>query len=323
MIDFNTKIKPMLAYPAKPFNDPNFIYEIKFDGTRTIAYVNVEEKKIKFLNRRMIWFEHRYPELHKIYEVIDAKKVILDGEIVVFEEGKPNFYKLAEREHVDDEFRINLLAKTIPATFVVFDILYKDGEDLTLKPLLERKELLEKVVSESEEHHLLLSRYIEEKGEIFFEKCKKIGLEGVVAKRKDSVYEIGRRSKNWRKIKALQTVDAVICGYTKGEGRRKDTLGALLLAMYDGGKLRYIGRVGTGFDDATLRQLKQILDKLKTDRNPFEIFEEEPHIVEKMVFTKPVLVAEVKFMEWTKDKKLRASSFVRLRSDKPPEECKI
>ncbi len=323
MINFNTKIKPMLAYPAKPFDDPNFIYEIKFDGTRTIAYVDVEKKRVRFLNRRMLWFEHRYPELHRIYEVIDAKKVILDGEIVVFEEGKPNFYKLAEREHVDDNFRIDLLAKTMPATLVVFDILYKDGKDLTFKPLLERKDLLERTVNESEEHHLLLSRYIEEKGKMFFEKCKEIGLEGVVAKKKDSIYEIGKRSKNWRKIKVLQTVDAVICGYTKGEGRRKDTFGALLLGMYENGRLRYIGRVGTGFDNATLKQLRQILDRLKIDKNPFEIFEEEPHIVEKMVFTKPILVAEVKFMEWTEDKKLRAPSFVRLRNDKPPEECKI
>ena len=316
---FDLKLKPMLAFSSEPFDDENYIFEIKFDGTRGIAYVDVENRRLRLLNRRMLYFEYRYPELRELLDCVRAKRVILDGEVVVLEGGRPNFYKLAEREHVEDRNRIELLSLTMPACYVVFDILYKDGQDLTKLPLLERKRVLEDIVKEGK--HVLLSRWVRGKGKEFFRRCKELGLEGVVAKRVDSPYLIGKRSEYWLKIKSLDTLDCVIGGYTIGEGKRAPYFGALLLGVYEGKKLRYVGRVGTGWSEQDLAELKRELVKLEIGKNPFDIFEESPQIMSKVRFVEPKLVCEVKFLELTSDGKLRAPSFVRLRRDKLPEEC--
>ena len=314
-------IKPMLAFPSKPFNDKDWLYEIKFDGTRAICYVDRENENVRFLNRRLLWFQDRYPELKDIWKNCEGKKIILDGEIVVFEKGKPSFWKLAEREHVDDELRIQILSKKYPAALIVFDILHLDGKDLINLPLVERKKILKEVVNETK--NFLISETFEEGIELF-EKVKEMGLEGIMAKKKASIYEIGKRSKNWLKIKATKTMDAIICGFTKGEGKREKYFGALLLGVWDQGKLRYIGRVGTGnWSEKDLERIKAELEKLKSNSNPFDVFEEEKEIIEKTTFVKPKLVAEVEFLELTQDKKLRAPSFKRLRFDKSPVECKL
>lgn len=312
----------MLAFSSEPFDSEEYIYEIKYDGTRAIGYIDRENKKVRLLNRREIWFQDRYPELKDIWQNIDAQKVILDGEIVVMKEGKPDFYLLELREHVDNKVRIEILSKLYPSVYIIFDILYKDGKDLTSLPLTERKMILKESVREG--HNLVISETFEKHGKKLFEKVKEMGLEGIMAKKKDSPYLIGKRSKFWLKIKALKTIDAIICGYTKGEGKREPYFGALLLGVYENGKLRYIGRVGTGkWPEERLKWLKEILEKLKTNKNPFDIFEEEPKIVEKTYFVKPKLVAEISFLEWTEDKKLRAPSFKRLRNDKSLLECVI
>ena len=291
-----------------------------FDGTRTIAYVDKDKKSVRFLNRRGIWFEYRYPEMSELWKDVDAKRIILDGELVVLKQGKPDFYLLAEREHVEG-MRAEMLSQIHPATYIVFDVLHLDGKDLIDLPLLERKEIVRDKVRESE--RMLLSVYVKERGKAFFQKVKKKGLEGIMAKKMDSVYEIGRRSRNWLKIKCLKTMDCVICGYTAGKGWREPYFGALLLGVYENGKLRYVGRVGTGWKEEDLKELKGMLERLKIRKNPFDIFEEEPAILEKTVFVKPRIVCEVKFLELTEDKKLRAPSFLRLREDKLPEECEL
>jgi DNA ligase D-like protein (predicted ligase) len=312
-------IKPMLAFPSKPFNDKEWLYEIKFDGTRTICYIDKKNENVRFLNRRLLWFQDRYPELKDIWKNCEGEKIILDGEIVVFDRGKPNFWKLAEREHVDDELRIQILSKKYPATLIVFDILHLDGKDLIDLPLIKRKKILEEVVKETK--NFLISETFEEGIELF-EKVKEMKLEGIMAKKKDSVYEIGKRSKKWLKIKAIKTMDAIICGFTKGEGKREKYFGALLLGVWDQGKLRYIGRVGTGnWSETDLEKMKTKLEKLKVDFNPFDIFEEEKEIIEKTTFVKPEIVVEIEFLEFTQDKKLRAPSFKRIRLDKTQEEC--
>jgi len=319
---FEVEIKPMLAFPAKPFSSNDYIFEVKYDGTRTISYVDVEGKRIKFLNRRGIYFEWRYPEItRELIENVRARRAILDGEIIVLIEGKPSFWKLQEREHTDDRMKIEILSELYPATYVIFDILYKDGEDLTSLPLLKRKEILRNTLIEG--NRVKLSEFIEGNGEEFYNKVKEAGLEGIMAKKKDSPYLIGKRSEYWLKIKVLQTIDCIICGYTRGEGAREKYFGALVLGCYDGNKLRYVGRVGTGFDESELGELKEKLDKIKVDYVPFDIFEEEPNVKEKIIFTKPLYVCEIKCMEVTKDKKLRAPVFVRLREDKDPIECSI
>ncbi len=319
---FHQKIKPMLAKRAKPFDSEKHIFEIKFDGTRCIAYVDVENQKVKLLNRRMLWFQHRYPEIVRdLLTCVKCNRAILDGEIVVFEKGMPNFYKLAEREHCDDETRIEILASIMPATFIVFDVIYVDGANITSFPLMERKEKLKEVLTEGK--HVTICDFIEREGKAFFEACAKKGLEGVMAKEKQSPYLIGKRSDYWLKLKATKTIDCVICGYTKGEGKRAPYFGALLLGVYENEKLRYVGRVGTGFDEALLKTLTEQLKRIEIENNPFHCFEERPEIIEKCKFVKPILVCEVEYLELTKDKKLRAPSFKRLRFDKPASECKL
>ncbi len=317
---FDSLINPMLAFPSEPFDSKDWVFELKLDGTRCIAYIDVQNKKVRLLNRRLVWFENRYPELKRIWENIEGKKVILDGEIVVLKNGKPDFYLLEEREHVDNPFRIEILSKLHPAVYVVFDILYKDGKNLSGLSWTERRETLEETVKDG--FGVIVSEYVEEKGTAFFEKVKKMKLEGIVAKKKDSVYLIGKRSKNWLKIKATKTIDAIICGFTKGEGKRKGFFGALLLGIYDDGKLRYIGRVGTGnWSEKRLEEIKKLLEKNIIKSSPFDVFEEERKIIEKTVFVKPKYIAEVEYLELTKEKKLRAPSFKRLRFDKEIKEC--
>ncbi len=316
----NKFIKPMLAFSSKPFNSKDFLFEIKFDGTRTIAYIDRANENVRFLNRRMVYFEKRYPEL-EIWKDVQGEKVILDGEIVVFEKGKPNFYKLEEREQVEDEERIEILSKLYPATFIAFDILHLNGKDLVDLPLVERKRVLEDVVRESE--RILISRYILENGERFFEEVIKKGLEGIVAKKLDSKYEIGKRSKEWLKIKNLKRIDVVVVGYTTGIGKRED-FGSLVGAVYDKGKLRYIGKIGTGFDENDIKMLLEKFKNLRIENCPLE---KEPdlklHSKRKVVWLKPELIVEVEFLEFTKEFMLRAPSFIRIREDKMKEDCTL
>jgi len=315
---WNQLIKPMLAEISGPFDSREFCFEIKFDGTRAICYIDKKKKEVKLLNRRFRFFQKNYPELSKLYEDVNANKVVLDGEVVIFKQGKPDFYSLAEREHVDEPTRIELLSKIMPATLVVFDIPHKDGEDLTDKPLIERKKILEKAVRES--NRVLLSAYVIGDGKKFFEEVRKKGLEGVVAKRLNSTYQIGKRSKDWLKIKYLKTLDCVICGYTVGTGWREKYFGALILGCYYQGKLKYVGRVGTGLDEKGYANLTGKLQKIKTEKCPFEEIPKMPSDIIP-IWIKPRFICEVRFMNLSRDLILRAPAFIRLREDKLPEEC--
>jgi len=260
--------------------------------------------------------------LQEMWKDVKGEKVILDGEVVVFHRGKPDFYKLAEREHVENKTRIEFLSKLIPATYVVFDILYKDGKDLTQLPLIERKKILEETVIESS--RLVISQYVVGKGTKFFEEVKKKGLEGVMAKKLDSPYLLGERSKLWLKIKALETLDVIIVGYTTGTGKRGELLGSLITACYHEGKLKYVGKIGTGFSEEQLAEILKKLEKIKTERCPFEKVPDLKLPPErKPVWVEPKLVCEAKFMNLSKDLVMRAPVFVRLREDKLPDECEL
>jgi len=311
-------IKPMLAHTSEPFDSPEFCFELKFDGTRAICYINKENKEVKLLNRRLKFFQKNYPELLGLYNDVTANKVVIDGEVVIFKQGKPDFPSLQTREHVDDPTRISLLSELMPATYIVFDILYKDGRSLINLPLIERKKILEKTVKESD--RILLSSYVIGKGKKFFREVKKKGLEGMIAKRLKSTYQIGKRPKDWLKIKFLKTLDCVICGYTVGSGWREKYFGALILGCYHQGKLRYIGRVGTGLDEKGYAELTKTLQKLKTDKCSFKEKPEFPSDIVP-VWVKPELVCEVKFMNLSKNYIMRTPSFIRLRYDKEAKEC--
>jgi bifunctional non-homologous end joining protein LigD len=297
----------MLAYPAEPFDSDDYIFEIKFDGTRCI--VHYSNGKIKLINRRGTDISRRYPEIKFL---LNAREAILDGEIVIFKEGKPSFSELQEREHIEDENKIKILSEMSPATYVVFDIIQRDGVDLSSLPLIERKKILEETVVEGES--IIISEYIEKYGKKFFEEIKKRGFEGIMAKKKDSMYEF-KRSRSWLKIKVKKTFDCIICGFTKGKGKREGVFGALILGMYYKGKIVYVGKVGTGWDEEKIKNIYSLLSSSLGEK----IFD----IDEEVVWVKPMYVCEVEGMELTKDKKIRAPSFKRLRFDKDPKECKL
>ena len=232
---------PMLAKHGKKkdLERKDMIFEIKFDGTRAICYV--DKNSVRLLNRRKKWIEYRYPELAEIRKNILVESCVLDGEIVIFDKtGKPNFNLLQEREHVEDELAIKTLAKLYPACYVVFDVLEINGEEVTNLPLMERRKILEEIVREGE--RIKKSIFVED-GKKLWEFVKNKKLEGVMAKKKDSKYEQGKRSENWLKIKLFNTIDCVIAGYTEGKGNRAKYFGALLLGLWKNHKLHYAGRV--------------------------------------------------------------------------------
>jgi bifunctional non-homologous end joining protein LigD len=311
---FEETIKPMLAEKAEPFNSEQFIFEIKWDGTRCISFIDVEKKRLRLQNRRLIDITYRYPEFDFFNSF--AKNCIVDGEIVVLKDGKPSFRLLQQREHVESLSKIQILSKRMPATYIVFDLLWVEGKWIDEIPLIERRRILEENLLE--EKNLMLSEYIEEKGKAFFEKAVSLGFEGIVGKRMDSPYLKGKRSDFWLKIKKKNTIDAAVLGLMRGEGGRQDYFGSFLLGLFDGKNFVYIGRVGTGFDSSFLDWFTKISKPFLTKEAPFK---EKPSIKRDVYWLKPNFVAEVEFLEVSKDGKLRAPVFKRLRLDKRPEDC--
>ena len=308
-------IKPMLAKPGKPFNDPNWVFEFKYDGTRALLYFTRD--KVQFINRREKDVTHRYPEFSDIGYHLNCNECILDGEIIVEKDGLPNFYLLQKREQNDEKLKIEILSKMYPAKYIVFDIIYLDGKYLLDVPLIERKKILEKVVKNS--NKILKTPFISEFGKELYSEATKAGFEGIMAKKKDSHYEEGKRSDFWLKMKKIQTEDYVILGYTKGKGNRSDTFGAILVGGYRNGHWFYVSKVGTGFDSETRKELMKKFKKLITKKKYFDLHKSLEK--EEIVFLKPKLVCEVKFIEKTPTRRLRAPVFLRLRTDKKPEEC--
>ncbi len=305
--------KPMLARVAdKPFSDKDWLFEIKWDGFRAIAYVN-EEFSLRSRNNKDL--NSNFPELEDIKQ--QAHGVVLDGEIVIFNEGKVDFQALLERGQAISPRDIEFQSKRLPAIYVVFDILEKEGKPLVDLPLIERKRILKETVKEGT--HMVLADFVDERGEAYFQAVLDKGLEGVMAKKKDSRYEPDIRSGNWLKIKKLRSCDCVIFGYTKGTGARKSTFGALLLGLYDSeGKPVYVGKVGTGFSQEMLNALSAAFQKLETDTAPFEA-----DVIDEVKWLKPELVCEVGYQVVTKDGRLRMPRLLRLRSDKSPKDCTI
>jgi bifunctional non-homologous end joining protein LigD len=308
----NRSYKPMLARVAQqPFSGKDWLFEIKWDGFRAIAYVN---QTLSLRSRNQKELKYNFPELQELTQL--TGNIVLDGEIVVVKEGKPDFQALLERGQAASPVEIQVQAKRSPVVYVVFDILEKDGVSLVDLPLTERKRILRDSVKEGK--HMLLSDFVEEKGEAYYRVALEKGLEGVIAKKKDSVYEQGTRSGSWLKIKKLRSCDCVIFGYTKGSGARSGTFGALLLGLYDAGKPVYVGKVGTGFSQALLQTLSEKFQRLKMDEAPFE-----PDIPDEVTWLKPELVCEVGYQAVTRDVRLRMPRFLGLREDKLPSECTL
>jgi len=305
--------KPMLAKAASTaFTDKDWLFEIKWDGFRAIAYV---EDPFSLKSRRGKELKSVFPELAEINNL--GRNVVVDGEIIVMQNGKPDFQILLKRGQAVSTGQIQRLAKRVPATYVIFDILEKDGQSLTKLPLIERKKILGNSLKESS--NVILSDFIEERGEVYYQLALEKGLEGVVAKRKNSFYEEGLRTGSWLKIKRFRTCDCVIFGYTRGSESREATFGALLLGVYDRqGKPVYLGKVGSGFNQQILMLLRGKFEKMKTAAAPFE-----HGVGEVVTWLKPKLVCEVIYQTLTHDTKLRLARFQRLREDKAPSECTV
>jgi len=305
--------RPMLARDAeKPFSGKDWIFEVKWDGFRAIAYVD-EDLSLKSRNGKEL--KHNFPELNELLQL--SRNIVVDGEIVVLKEGKPDFQSLLKRGQAVSEVDIKRQVAKSPVVYVVFDILEKGGEPLTNLLLMERKKVLKDSLREGE--HVVVSDFVDEKGEAYFESALDKGLEGVMAKRKDSRYEEGLRTGSWLKIKKLRTCDCVIFGYTRGAQSRGETFGALLLGVYDKeGRAVYVGKVGTGFTEETLGVLTDKFEKLKTDVAPFK-----PEVGDKVTWLEPKLVCEVAYQVVTDDTKLRMARFHHLREDKSPSECTL
>ncbi len=305
--------RPMLAKSAEePFSGSGWIFEVKWDGFRALAYV---EQPFTLRSRNGKELKQNFPELNQLTGL--ASNVVLDGEIVVMENGAPDFQTLLKRGQAVSEGEIRRQTQQHAAVYIVFDILEKDGDPLTQLPLTERKAILQRTVKEGS--NVLLCDFIEEKGEAYFELALQKGLEGVVAKRKDSQYEEGLRTGSWLKIKKLKTADCVIFGFTHGQNVRSETFGALLLGVYDqNGQPVYVGKVGTGFSEAVLHSLMDKFGEIKSDTAAFT-----PEQGDVVTWLKPKLVCEVAYQVLTSDGKLRMARFKRLRDDKKPEQCTL
>ena len=317
-----SKVRPMLAYPVdKPFDSKDWAFEVKWDGVRAISYLKNGTVRIQSRNGNNI--TQKYPEISNALENLSTniRSAVFDGEIVVLDEkGLPNFQGHQRRMHVNDEQEIKTLSKEIPAIYYLFDILYLDGNDLRIQPYLSRREILAQVMGAAVSDLLKISDYVEEHGREMLKHTMNFSLEGIVAKRKSSHYHEGMRSKEWLKIKNIRTQDCVVVGYTEGEGNRRNAFGSLLLSVFDikDKSYHFVGHVGSGFDHQVVRDIYSKLQDIRTDSMPIKTL---PYKNRRTTWVKPVLVAEVKFTQWTKDDIMRAPIFLRFRSDKGPQEC--
>ena len=317
-----TVIHPMLATPsAKAFDDSDWLFEIKWDGYRAVAFI--EDGRVRLVSRNQNDLTAQFPELGSLPQFVKAQRAILDGEIVALdEEGRPSFSLMQQRTGFQPGKRRLTRREGVPVIYYAFDLLYLDGFDLRRVALEQRKQLLKERINVGEV--IQFSDHYGERGLDLLEAAKQRGLEGIVAKKRSSAYE-ERRSRDWLKIKITQRQECVIGGYTDPEGSR-EYFGALVLGLYDQqGRLIHVGQVGTGFDQKLLKEMFARLQPLKTKENPFYA---EIGGLRKVQFVRPELVAEIKFAEWTHETaeggvKLRAPVFMGLRDDKLAEECRL
>lgn len=294
------RFQPMLAtrWPG-PFTDPEWSFEVKWDGVRTLLYWDGRDVELRSRTGREV--TSRYPE------VVPSglpKPAVIDGEIVAFDAaGRPSFGLLQGRMNLTGAGRIAAAATETPVAFMAFDLLYRDGVDLTSFPWEERRARLEALVLEPP---LVTADVMTGSGDSLWEFVEDRSLEGMVAKRHGSPYRPGVRSPDWRKIARVQQMRAVVGGFTPGEGGRSSTFGALLLGLVTDEGLRWVGAVGTGFNERALQEIRAALDEMAVADSPFI---PDPELPRDAIWVEPVLVAVVEFKEWTVGPRLRAPSF--------------
>jgi bifunctional non-homologous end joining protein LigD len=296
-------IQPMLATSAKgPFDHPDWVFEVKWDGYRAVA--EIRNDGVSLYSRNLISFEKRFRPITDSLRKLRFEAV-LDGEIVVVDDqGRPDFQRL---QHYQDSRSDHLL-------YYVFDLLYFRGHDLTTLPLVRRKELLKSILPSTP--RIRFSDHVWKEGVLFYNVGRKNGLEGIIAKHSQSLYEIGTRSRRWLKVKAHFAQEAVIAGFTEPGGSRK-YFGALVLGLYEGDKLMYIGHVGSGFSGNNLKNIHEKLEPLVQEECPFTV---KPETNAPVTWVAPEIVCEIALSGWTEDDVMRHPVFLRLREDKAARE---
>jgi bifunctional non-homologous end joining protein LigD len=282
----------------EPFDDDDWLFEIKWDGYRAICTVDAKGK-LSLVSRNGLDLLEKFPDLAGLAGAFESVPIIVDGEIVSLDsKGRSGFQRLQEAGQEGHQL-----------TYAAFDVLYADGRDVRKEPLEERKALLERLIRDDE--LVLYSKHVIGKGKALFAQAKRNALEGIIGKKRDSLY-VGRRTREWVKIKAQLEQEFVIGGWTDPRGSRKG-FGSLLLGAYEGKELRFVGAVGTGFSVKRIAEIMKQLEPLTVQKSPFanKVVANAP-----VHYVKPKLVAEVRFTEWTRDSILRQPAFLGLRIDK-------
>ncbi|MFZ0417667.1 MAG: non-homologous end-joining DNA ligase [Candidatus Sulfotelmatobacter sp.] len=316
-----TEIYPMLATAIdEPFDGPEWLFEIKWDGYRAVAFI--ESGKVRLVSRNQNELTARYPELKDLPDFVKAKNAILDGEVVALDEqGRASFSLMQQRTGFRPGGRRTATNADVPVLYYAFDLLYLDGFDWRRVPLEIRKKKLASILVTGD--FLRYSDHYERRGKALFEIARQKGLEGILAKKRDSIYQ-ERRSSEWLKIKIRHRLEAVIGGYTQPEGSRAH-FGSIVLGLYDKqGRLIHVGQAGSGFNQESLAEISQLLKKRETKQKPFY---GDVEALRRVTWVKPELVAEIEYAEWTEGAsggtgpKLRAPVFLGLRDDKDPKDC--
>jgi bifunctional non-homologous end joining protein LigD len=302
---FPTFVPPMMAESTKaPFDAPDWIFEIKLDGYRAITVFDAAGKP-HLWSRNGLPLEAKFPAVASAVSKLKLRSTILDGEVVaVDQEGIPRFQLLQRFQK----------QPTAPTLYYVFDILWHNDDDLTGKPLVDRKAVLERTLKPKA--GIQLGSYVEADGKVLFNLTKEKGMEGIIAKRKDSIYRPGKRTSDWLKIKARLQQEFGGGGFTAPKGSRK-YLGAFVLGAYTDGKLRHYGYAGSGFSEKGLKDAVALMKPLLIDKCPFV---NPPNIKEKIQCVQPKLVCEVEYAELTADDQLRQTTFLGWRDDKKANE---
>ena len=310
-------LRPMLALSvtSPPPDYANWALEMKWDGVRALAFI--ERGKVRLMSRTERDITVAYPELAGLGNASPHKQLLLDGEVVVFgDDGWPDFESLQPRMHVTSAPQAKLLAGQTPVTYLVFDLLQLDGRSLLDLPYSQRRPLLDGL-GLSGPYWQTPPSFPGEDVQAVLTVSREHGMEGVVAKRLDSVYAPGVRTDHWRKIKNLRYQEAVVAGYKPGQGNRTGQVGSLLIGVHDEGGLIYAGHVGTGFSDETLRMLGAKLAPLRRATSPFD-GPVPPEHARTAVWVEPRLVIQVAFERWTRAGRMRAPVYKGLRDDKDP-----
>jgi DNA ligase-1 len=316
MTSFLPVLKPMLALTSDPFDSHDFLFEPKWDGFRCLAYLERDSTLLKSRNGSDL--TGCFPELTFLHNHVVGTPAILDGEIIAFQGGRESFYLLLQRlRSPSPKAPVGGSTPLVPAIFIAFDILYSRGESVLTLPLEERKELLERVVVKGGSEHLLVNSYILQAGKALFEAAVAQGREGIMAKKLDSPYLPGKRTKLWLKIKPDKTVEAVVVGFIP---KTDKTFASLVLGQYSpDGQLVHVGNVGTGFTERTMEELLVELKPLVAWEKP--LVQDLPPGTQNVIWVKPQMVVEVNYLEYTPAGTLRHPVYRRRRQDLMPEQC--